>query len=212
MVRAGYRPCRLGWLSANYTGGYAGCRGVRQYDLGQLATRRTGCVVALCRRRGDYLWVRFTFLALRGLILEALDCLNRLVFLTLTRWARCTAGFLAAASTNPVAPQLNVRASANVRSRMFLLLRTCGEPQIHFQEANYRHQDAEPTGGAPDVFEHAFPARGAGEVGDAKAGRQTADVRRVVHMEGPDHPERPGASGSRNFQTSLAIVVSVLTP
>src|ERR1019366_31634 len=103
-------------------------------DLGQLATRRGRGMVALCRRPGDYLWTCFTvltFLALRGLTLAALDCLNVLVFLIFWRLARYTAGFLAAAWTMPVTPQLNARASANVRSRILVLLRTCGEPQIH---------------------------------------------------------------------------------
>jgi hypothetical protein len=90
--------------------------------LGQFAARRGGA-----RRRfvagADYLWARFIFFALRGLTVDALDCLNRLVFLIFTRLARCTAGFLAAC-INPVAPQLKTRASANVRSRILVLLRT----------------------------------------------------------------------------------------
>src|ERR1019366_9017230 len=106
-------------------------------DLGQLATHRGRGMVALCRRSVDYLWARFTvftvltFLALRGLTLAALDCLNALVFLIFWRLARYTAGFLAAAWTMPVTPQLNARPSANVRSRILVLLRTCGEPPIH---------------------------------------------------------------------------------
>src|ERR1039458_5048871 len=110
--------------------------------------RRGRCAVALRRGRGDYAWARFTFLtflalrsftlealrgltfdALRGLTLEALACLFFLFFLTFCRLRRYAAGFLVAASTIPVTPQLNARASANVRSRIFILLRTSGEPQ-----------------------------------------------------------------------------------
>jgi hypothetical protein len=45
--------------------------------------------------------------------------------------ARRATGFLEAASTTPLTPQLSARASANVRNRMPILSRTCGEPQIH---------------------------------------------------------------------------------
>ena len=81
---------------------------------------------------GDYLWARFG--ALRGLTLEALDCLYLVVFLIFLIFgilARCTFGLLAAASAMPVTPKLNARASANVRSRISTLLRICGEPQVH---------------------------------------------------------------------------------
>src|ERR1035438_6045476 len=110
-------------------------------------------MVALCRRRGDYRWARLIFGGLRGLTLEALDCLYLLVFwiLTFGLLKRCTFGFLAAASAMPpVTPQLNARASANVRSRMFTLSRICGEPQIHLQKTHCRYQDAEPACRPPE--------------------------------------------------------------
>ena len=87
-----------------------------------------------------YWWEGLTFLALRGLTLEALACLNFLpglffliflIFLLVLRCAPRATGFLGDASTTPATPQLNARASANVRSRMFVLSRTGGEPQVH---------------------------------------------------------------------------------
>ena len=86
--------------------------------------------VALCRTRETYLLARFVFFALRGLTLEAVDCLNLLPFLAFGTFTACV--FLGAAWTIPVTPQLSARASANVRNCMIILLRTCGEPQVHF--------------------------------------------------------------------------------
>src|SRR5260370_9932955 len=82
-------------------------------------------------RKGNYLLARLVFFALRGLTLEALDCLNPLLFLAFGYFTACTV-FLGAACTIPVTPQLSATASANVRNRMITLLRTCGEPQVHF--------------------------------------------------------------------------------
>lgn len=64
----------------------------------------------------DYRLACFTFFALRGLTLAALDCLNLLLGLYFfTFW--CVAGFFAACTT-PVTPQLKANARANVRNRM----------------------------------------------------------------------------------------------
>jgi hypothetical protein len=82
------------------------------------------------REQASYLLARLVFGALRGLTLEALDCLNLLSFLAFGTFTACT--FLGAAWIIPVTPQHSAKARANVRNRMIILLRTCGEPQVHF--------------------------------------------------------------------------------